>query len=79
MSADCDIQNVADKYFDSLGQTGQKTYMAWFEIDMDVREGDVLRDTTSNNQYRVVGVEKHGEGMGLESEHLEVQLTRHTS
>ena len=75
---ECDIQNI-DRIQDHIAEgIASKNYMAWFEPDEDIQEGDVIRDTANNRQYKVVGVERKGQGMGLTAEHLEVILTRYS-
>lgn len=77
-SAGCEIQNI-DRVQDHVSEgIASKNYMAWFDPAEDVREGDILRDKGNNRRYKVVGVERKGQGMGLMAEHLEVVLTRYS-
>lgn len=75
---ECDIQNIDDIQAHISEGIASKNYMAWFDPDEDIQEGDILRDESSNRQYKVVGVERQGQGIGLMSEHLEVVLTRYS-
>jgi len=79
MSADCEIQNTDSLYARSVDKTASKNYLAWFDIDTDIREGDILRDQDTNRRFRVVAIEKQGGGLGLAVDHLEVTLERYTS
>ena len=74
---DASIQNIDDIQAHISEGIASKNYMAWFDVDADVREGDVLRDVDNSRSYKVIGIEKKGQGMGLMSEHLEVVLTRY--
>ena len=76
-SAMCEIQNIDDTQAHITEGIASKTYKAWFDPDEDVREGDILRDEGTSRQYKVIGVERKGQGMGLDAEHLEVILTRY--
>lgn len=76
-SLDGDIQNIDTIQNHVAEGIASKNYMAWFEITEDIREGDLLRDRDNGRIYKVVGVEKRAQGMGLMAEHLEVVLTRY--
>lgn len=73
-----DIQNIDDVQAHVSEGVASKNYMGWFDPDEDIQEGDILRDTANNRKYKVVGVERKGQGMGLMAEHLEVVLTRYS-
>lgn len=79
MSADCEIQNSDSYFVRAVDKVASKNYIAWFDIDEDIREGDVLRDQETNRRFRVVAIEKLGGGMGLSVDHLEVTLERYTT
>lgn len=77
-TSDCEIQNidpVANKALDGLDA---KVYKAWFDSDENIREGDQLTDQDTGVRYKVIGVEKMGQGLGLQAEHLEVLMTRYS-
>ncbi len=76
-SLETSIQNIDTIEAHISEGIASKNYMAWFPVDTDIREGDVLRDTVNSRAYKVLGIEKKGQGMGLQSEHLEVVLTRY--
>ena len=76
-SLECDIQNIDSIQNHVSEGIASKNYMAWFDPTEDVREGDILRDEATSRQFKVVGVERKGQGMGLMAEHLEVVLTRY--
>lgn len=77
-SADCSVQNIDTRHNQAHEGIASKTYMAWFEPEEDVREGDILRDQGNNRRFKVIGVERQGQGLGLMAEHLEVVLVRFT-
>lgn len=77
-TADCEIQNIDDVQTNSMQGIASKTYKAWFDQEEDIREGDVLTDQATNRKYKAIGVERIGQGLGLQSEHLEVILTKYT-
>jgi hypothetical protein len=76
-SLECDIQNIDNIQAHISEGIASKNYMAWFDPEEDVQEGDILRDEGNNRQYKAIGVERKGQGMGLMAEHLEVVLTRY--
>lgn len=77
-TADGDLQNIDLTRSGSTEGIASKTYKAWFDIDMNVLEGDQLTDQDTGIKYKVIAVEKLGQGLGLQAEHLEVVLTRFT-
>lgn len=78
-TADGGYQNVDTKFSRSVDGVPSKTYMDWFDIDLDVREGDVIRYQSSGRRFRVIGVEKEGGGIGLDVEHLEVTMVKYAN
>jgi hypothetical protein len=77
-TADCTYQNLSAVESDSLEGVASKRYKAWFEIAEDVQPGDILTDTATSKQFRVLETEKLAEDMGLLTEHLEVIMERYT-
>lgn len=77
-TADTHYQNIQDE--DSLVKEGvpSKSYKAWFDPGEDIQSGDELQDAVSGTRFRVVQVENISDGFGLEAEHLEVIMTKHT-
>lgn len=74
---DCALQNIDDQQAHVSEGIASKTYKAWFDEDEDIHEGDIIRDQSNSRQYKVIGVERKGQGLGLTAEHLEVVLTRY--
>lgn len=75
-TADTHIQNVDSKYVASLEGVSGKTYVAYFDVNEDIQEGDQLTEATTGDVYRVMATEKMGADFGLATEHLEVMLER---
>lgn len=78
-TADSMIQNADRLYSRELENVGSKIYMGFFDIDVDVREGDKIRDELSGNIFRVVAIEKQAQNLGLDADHLEVTLEKYTN
>lgn len=71
-TSECFQRNIDTRQQHVSEGVASKTYKMWLDIDMDIREGDVIRNKDLNQTYKVIGVEKLGGGLGLETEHLEV-------
>lgn len=76
-TADCQLQNIDTR--EEIVKEGimSKTYRAWCDIDEAIETGDIIRPTDETNTYKVIGVEKKGQGLGLVAEHLEVTLLKY--
>lgn len=77
-TAEGTYQNVDDISNPQLEGIGAKNYRAWFDVDTDIKEGDQLIDSITGKKFRVIAVEKQGEGMGLSTEHLEVEMSMYS-
>ncbi len=77
-TADTNIQNIETE--DSFTKEGvsRKAYKAWFDISQDIQVNDKLIDSETGDQYRVMGVEKIGDNLGISCEHLEVVMHKFT-
>jgi hypothetical protein len=73
----CQHQNIDTRQQHVSEGIASKTYSEWFDPDMDIQEGDVIRNKTNNQTYKVIGVERKGQGLGLIAEHLEVILVKY--
>lgn len=76
-TTECEIQNIDTRQQIISEGIASKTYRAWFEIDEDIRPGDLLRRQDTNDMFKVLGVDKQGQGLGLVAEHLEVTLVKY--
>lgn len=72
-----EIQNIDPQQLQAMEGIASKTYKAWFDPEEDVQEGDVLRDQGNNRTYKVIGVDRQGQGLGLMAEHLEVVMEKY--
>jgi len=77
-TVECEIQNIDDVQINSMQGIASKTYKAWFDPEQTIQEGDVLTDQGTGKKYRVIGVERLGQGLGLQAEHLEIIMTKYT-
>lgn len=73
-----EIQNIDTRHQQVSEGIASKTYKAWFDIDAGIQEGDIIRNQDNNQRFKVIGVEKHGQGLGLMAEHLEVVMVKYT-
>lgn len=77
-TADCEYQNIDDIQFNSSEGISSKTYKAWFDQEADIKEGDQLVDQNTGKKFKVLAIERLGQGLGLQAEHLEVLMTKFT-
>lgn len=77
-TADGGPQNIDTKFQRATDGVESKSYVDWFDVDLDIREGDVIHYRDTDRRMRVIGVEKHGQGLGLISEHLEVTMNKYS-
>jgi hypothetical protein len=77
-TSDCEYQNIDTRQQHVSEGVASKTYKQWYDINEDIQEGDVIRDRNSSQTYKVIGVEKKGQGMGIDIEHLEVILVKYS-
>lgn len=73
-----EVQNIDTRNLAVAQGVASKTYRAWFDIDDDIRAGDLLRRQDTNDTFKVLGVDKQGQGLGLVAEHLEVTMVKYT-
>lgn len=73
-TADTNIQNIETEEAFSKEGIARKAYKAYFEVDEDIKVNDKLVDQNTGDEYRVMTVEKMGDGLGLSVGHLEVIL-----
>lgn len=77
-TVDCEYQNIDDVQFNSLEGIAAKTYKAWFPPEENIREGDQLTDEETGKRFKVLTVERLGQGMGLQAEHIEIIMSKFT-
>jgi hypothetical protein len=77
-TADTNIQNIENEESFTKEGIGRKAYKAYFEVDQDIQVNDKLVDQNTGDEYRVMAVEKMGDGLGLSVGHLEVILHKFT-
>lgn len=75
-TADTNIQNIEDENFASKEGIAQKTYKAYFDVEQNIQVNDILTDEMGR-RFRVMGVEKLGDNLGISVDHLEVILHRY--
>lgn len=71
----CNIQSYGFQARQKMEGVNGKLYKAWFEANQDIQENDQLQKVNATNngpKYRVLEVERLGQGLGLMSEHLEI-------
>lgn len=54
----------------------ERAFMAWFDVDLDIKEGDVLTDQANGNRYEVKEVTIKDYGI---NQHKEVLLIEHNA
>lgn len=74
----CEIQNLDSTQQQAGEGVASRTYKAWFDVDTDIREGDILRREDTSRKFKVIGIEKEGDNLGLDVDHLEV-IMKHYS
>jgi len=74
----CQHQNLDTRQQHVSEGIASKTYKEWYDPDMDIQEGDIIRNKTNNQRFKVIGVERQGQGLGLIAEHLEVILVKYS-
>lgn len=77
-TATCAHQNIDTRQQHVSEGVASKTYKEWYEPDMDIQEGDVIRNKTTGKTFKVIGVERKAQGLGLIAEHLEVILVKYS-
>lgn len=73
----CEVQRKRSKEEKITDGLASREYAGWFDIDDDIREGDVLRRDDIAQTYKVVEVQKKGQGLGLVAEHLLVTMVEY--
>lgn len=76
-TAVCQHQNIDTRQQHVSEGIAGKTYKQWYDPDQDIQEGDVIRVKSTNKTYKVIGVERKGQGLGLIAEHLEVIMVKY--
>lgn len=76
-TAMAEVQNIDTRQQHVVEGVASKTYKAFFDLEENIREGDILRRQDIDQRYKVIGVERKGENLGLAVEHLEVILVKY--
>lgn len=75
-TADGHYQNVDSREAASLEGIAGKTYVAYFDENEDVQEGDRLVDKDTSQIFKVLSTERIAAEFGLETDHLEVIMEK---
>lgn len=72
-TADCHIQELDAETRQALGMLEERAWIAYFDEDADVKEGDILTDQKTGTEYRVIDVTLKDYEFGI-NQHLEVRM-----
>ncbi len=78
-TSDGGAQEMDQRYSRAVDGIQGRAYMDWFDVDVDIREGDVIHYRDSGRRMRVVAIEKQAGGLGLETDHLQVTMVKFTA